>query len=744
MRGTKQYAVVNFTIHRLKIPNDTQDTFQVEFKRGSSSGLTEQALPTSSEEDQKSYEVNFEKRFRCPVTLIQGTTSSGNIIYHKKKIAFTVYRYRQSSRKVFGKLTIDVANYINTTTESFEIESPHSEKSYLVMTINVNFTNKKIDTVGLAGDDIDLASVSEAIQLTTDRQDEWDLSDAITLEKRDQIQNFFLKREREKNNQRYSLADFANSSQPFRRTSLHSGRISPVKSPESDNALLTGRRQSLIPNKSNQGLDSFLRTRPIPSIPKKVTFTSNPSENKKDEIEQKEQKEVKEDKIEKETKEDKSSEAEAEGKEEKEDQNDLSEDDSEKSDKKKKKEKSGDDKGDKKKKKKDKTRKARKNSSHNEDESDNDEPSEKKHKRKKEKSRKESDEQISQEQLQEEERKADLIQNTKVFFLSILTKQWDETPIDISKMPKTSAVLAAGTLNSNIFKDDVFTLEEFQTITNEYIYHYTSSEFVMQMNQLEKWVITLYYLTAMEKIRSENCEKLGLNSDRVDMFINALNGVCSSLLDDLSKTELDENYKSIADQIIKGKIDGSQAKTCLVEALNKTSKKFENCCDQIKNFFIDHISKLTDILLVQTVLDNPDRCTFQYAGEWNSVLTILSEDPHFQNLQRFRQTATIFMMPSMLCDDPSCKPDICPDLPTEVVYRLLKSQKVDDFWPIPNDTEKFIEHYKLTDNDLTASMSFEYEDSLVPLAKELKYEDPKTYTYDEETKMSFTFLSKYF
>lgn len=735
MRGNKKYAVVNFTIHQLKIPNDTQDTFQVEFKRGTSSGLTEQGLPEKSE-DKKFFEVNFEKKFRCPVTLIQTTNSDGDVFYHKKKIAFTVYRFHQSSRKVFGKLTIDASNYISLKTETFEIESPHTQKSYLVMTILVNFTNKKLDSVGLAGDDIDLASISEAIQLTTDRQDEWDMSDAITLEKRDQIQNFFLRREREKNNQRISLSDFVLNPQSgqSKRSSqkpIHSG---------SANSLI-GRRQSLIPR--NQGLDSFLRpSRPIPAIPKKTTeekaavqaqesqSEANPKEN-----EPIIKKEEEGDSILKENKDENVNDNKKDEASERSDEDSEKSEKSEKSDKKKKKDKSGDDKGEKKKKKK-------KNKKAHEDENDN-EDSEKKHKRKKDKSRRESDE-ISQEQIQEEELKAETIQNTKVFLLSILTKQWDETPLDLSKMPKTSAVLAMGTIHSNILKDDVFTLEEFQMITNEFIYYYTSSQFLMQITPLERWVVSLYYLCGMANIRDEKCEEHGLNPDRVDMFINALNGVCTSGLDDLSKAELDESYKSISEQIIKGQIDGVKARSLLTEALAKTSSKLSSCNPAIKKFFVSHIEKLFDYLLVQTVLDNPDRCTFQFAGEWNSVLTILSEDSEFQNLICFRQTATIFMMPSMLCDDPSCKPDICPELPTEVVYRMLKSQKVDDFWPIPNDTEKYAEYYNLSENDLQSNMSFEYEEPLTWLAKELKCEDPKSYTYDKETKMSFSFLSKYF
>ena len=89
MKAKKFSAVVNFTIHCLRLPEDIQDPFQIEFKRGNTVGITEKKFVEGQNE------VSYEKNFRCNVTLIKSDDpSSGE--YKKKKIAFTVYRYRNN------------------------------------------------------------------------------------------------------------------------------------------------------------------------------------------------------------------------------------------------------------------------------------------------------------------------------------------------------------------------------------------------------------------------------------------------------------------------------------------------------------------------------------------------------------------------------------------------------------------------------------------------------------------------
>ena len=198
----KQPSVANFTIHTLRLPESIDDPFQIEFKRGNTSGITEKMFA-----DSETNEVQFEKSFKCMVTLIKNDDKHSKSKFRKKKIAFSVYRYKGNTKKVFGKFTINAAKFMKSKMETFEVESPHSKKSFVVMTVSVS----KLQNVQVSGNDLD--SYSEAIQLQTEKQEEWDVSDMVTPEGKERIQNFFMRREAEKNQQRSRLSDFQQVSQ---------------------------------------------------------------------------------------------------------------------------------------------------------------------------------------------------------------------------------------------------------------------------------------------------------------------------------------------------------------------------------------------------------------------------------------------------------------------------------------------------------------------------------------------------
>lgn len=661
----KQKGVVTFTIHDLKIPISTTDTFQIEFKRGSSSGSTEHVFASQTPDAQNYYEVIFGKEYHCPVTLYRDLESDTE--YKKKKIAFTVYRFHSKTRKVFGKFQIDASKYVQPKTDTFEVESPHSQKSFASISVHLTVNKDKVDGID------DLSSMSEALQLTTERVEDWDLSDIVTPEKNEQIQSFFQRREKEKAAQRVSLSDFM-SSPSKKRSHQHSRHVST--------SILS--TNSLFPPQFDSEL--YLKPKSSERIQKPKRTLTDTGSASMDEFEVTESS----DKLN----------LEPGGSDE------QILDKSDKIEKKKKKKKL---------KKKEEGESA-----------DNQNSKKKKDKQ---------DEVLGHE---------DEILKIRFFLKSVLTKYWDDSPIDKSKMPKTAAVLTAALLHARIFRNDIFTITEYQTIINEFNENYIEGTCINQVTTIDKWILSLYYIASTLETKEKYSNDENLSQQRFDMFVNALNGICELQLDDIAIAHIKNFYTAIADKIIGGQVDGTKALELLKIQIEQSQLLIDNAPAQIIDFFEKYIVHLLDILLVQTILNNPDRCTFQSAGEWNSIITILSEDSRFSNLPKFRQAAQLFLMPSMLCDDPSYQSEMCPDLDPSIVCRLLKSQKVDEFWPIQNDTAHFEEHFNLTANDLGSDLPFEFVGTFFDLAKTLKCEDWHTYTFDEDTKMLFPFLAEYF
>ena len=213
MKGShrKQHAVVTFIIHALQLPKHYSDPFIIEYKRGDKTGLTERALAGTGET-----EVTFEKRFRVAVTFY---ISKRDHEIRRKKIAFTVYRFLNGSeRKVFGKFEVDVSQFHEVTVPkvvTVPVESPHSEKSSVVMSFSSVTTHTGSQSGGNTMTEDNLTSLSEAIQLMTDKQDEWDVSETATPEAKAAISEFFRERERVK--REHALADFQGHGTPDKR-----------------------------------------------------------------------------------------------------------------------------------------------------------------------------------------------------------------------------------------------------------------------------------------------------------------------------------------------------------------------------------------------------------------------------------------------------------------------------------------------------------------------------------------------
>ncbi|EAY22340.1 hypothetical protein TVAG_378190 [Trichomonas vaginalis G3] len=220
----KYISTCVFTIHNLRLPEIIQDDFQVEWKRADNSGLTERSLSNDSRD------VFFEKRFKCPVTMYVNKKDNS---VRPKFINFTVNRFIQgTTKKVFGKFEIDVGAFYNVAPviKEFQVESPHSKKSTIFLSITV--TPDNVPNNGLS-ESSDLTSVSEAMNLASEKIDDWDVSEAKNEEEQAKINEFFEMRVNSKTTQ--SLASFQHNRQ-FKRTNNNGSRMAR----DNSHSLFTG------------------------------------------------------------------------------------------------------------------------------------------------------------------------------------------------------------------------------------------------------------------------------------------------------------------------------------------------------------------------------------------------------------------------------------------------------------------------------------------------------------------------
>jgi hypothetical protein len=129
---------------------------------------------------------------------------------------------------------------------------------------------------------------------------------------------------------------------------------------------------------------------------------------------------------------------------------------------------------------------------------------------------------------------------------------------------------------------------------------------------------------------------------------------------------------------------------------------------QIEALCHAQLIKHFDAHIVGSITKEPGRCTFQRAGEWNSVITVVEAEGSGQ-LQLFREAATVLMMGMALCAEPPLSAELAPHLPPALVCSLLAHQIPDDFNPMPNDLALFTKHYKLADPKKGEAIKVAYE-----------------------------------
>ena len=206
-KWTKSESNLIIIFHTLNLPSHYEDLFQIEWQRGDHTGLTTLTFPA---EDNV---VVFEKRYCCEATMY---LSKADGSAKPKLMTIKVWRYFQdNSKKLFGKLNLDISTFWDNTTTmpvTSTLESPHRDKSQLVFTIKFVTPNKKRrdSFTGHLTDD-SITTISETMSIVTDKATEWDFS-ASQEGNSSIIEQFMETQHRDKQSKRVTLSDFASPS----------------------------------------------------------------------------------------------------------------------------------------------------------------------------------------------------------------------------------------------------------------------------------------------------------------------------------------------------------------------------------------------------------------------------------------------------------------------------------------------------------------------------------------------------
>lgn len=671
MSSKKQPSIVNFTIHSLKLPKYVEDCFQIEYKRGNYSGMTDKRLVV------KDNEVLFEASFRCPATLMKADNSSTNQ-YKNKKIEFTVYRHEKKRKKVFGKFTLNAADFLVARTETFELESPHTLKSYLVMTVSVTKTNTSI----VAND---LESQSEAIQLQTDRIEDWDVSDMLTPESQKNVQNFFMKREAEKNAQRTRLADFSRSEKQAKaRSRFHHVRRNSIDLLNLQASSLSTLAEAAMHAENDLNSTISLKEQDI------TTSLHNLSTDT--------QRSISSPTI-----------------------------DSEKFMKRKRapiplpgsKKSSGDTPE---KPRHHKSKRVPINDHCDDDLQEKAEPA------------------TEPKEITREAQK----ENQSRFLRCVLTKAWDSSPLDLALYPKAASAVVAALIESDALSKTakIMEFDDQNDLVTQFCEQFPSSVLISNYTEsIEKWFITTNIMSTIKLIQDE----YNFNEILVFNLFSRLKSFIDSCFYDILHASFGP-FQQIALSLLDGSFDEMK----ITKTLNESIKIFSDSLkipEQLIDWFKRSMIKYFDRYLVKAVLDNPDFCSLKNAIQWNSIITVLSDQEIYQsNILLFREVASILMMPMMICATPESKNDICPDLDPKIICTILANQKVDEFLPAPNDTTMFMNYYKLVPGQFEPT----FEVAELNISQDIIYSNVykcsewKNAKFDESLLQDFPYLHNYF
>ncbi|KAH0792517.1 hypothetical protein GPJ56_003694 [Histomonas meleagridis] len=478
-------------------------------------------------------------------------------------INFTVFIFKAGKKKIFGKFEVDVSQFYNVstpTTINIPIQTPHSGRNEASITFSSTTNQTAFAGSGTNTDD-NLTSMSEAIQLTTDIQDDWDVSDIVSQNDKEKINKFFQQRHDEREERRNNLAQFAKAN-PSRLSSRNKLKHASVGVSHHDHVASSGSLSAFLTQKSK-------------ASPNPISLPNKPTPEKVNPL----------------------------------------------------------------------------------------------------------------------PHALDLIK-------SILSRMWDESPLNFLSTPKSVSAVISVFTHLNVFEPNTFTDEEYFQIITEFNAIYKESNLIKDGTFLERFIISLNILSCIQT-------DLRFDQDRVKSFVSFFSPIVSGNFD-LYINSLSPQFQDIRSCIIN--LTFTDVKF-LIENYNKKIQKITKqiyLLPKIIELIQQQINNVIDSKLVEQLIETPNKCTFSNAIQWNSFITILDGDYSIY-LPLFREAVSVLMMSTSLCASPEIKADIIKLLTPLTVLKILEIQKPDELMPVENNVSDFCEYFGLSHDMEFKPINVNYE-----------------------------------
>ncbi|KAK8878629.1 hypothetical protein M9Y10_005409 [Tritrichomonas musculus] len=703
----KRHALVILTIHNLNLPEPiTDSSFQIKWKRGKSKGFTEKMFPQENT-------VHFEKRFRF----------KSHFLFLKdrcrtKILSLNVLRFKEKSLlkkpKIYGKLVVDLSMYQKTDsplTSTYTLESKHSKKATIMITIQVKFvgSKKNIPTSMDTDNTQTISSLNTADILSSDHVSSWDVSTIINpndsnliSSQSERIKSSRLSDENKKNESHQALQScIADDEQRLqnmkRRKSVNHARkaASILIPPEPENQ--TEILQSKLTNffapsnpkigdqktfrKSKKMSDMYLSYQvslgllkstlnhawcdsPVPIIVENVD--TNQQNEKMTDDEKKHQ-------INNTTN----------------SQNAVV--------------------------KKENQTKNIKNVQNNGT--------------KKNQINDEKEDSSDSYEEEDEEEDSNEVENKK-----------DEIPLyTLVSYPKPSSAIFAVILHTQFLQKNVYGGVYFDSLVDSFFKTIESHKFVNGCTPVDVFYVFTHLLALLEKetvrkdssfYKKENENKDNDNTPNDNKNNNNYTGHLASTISNFELHEVDKDrYFMFYNRLANITID-SFSHLCehLVEGFNpyitdifnpgndpnNIIEGFVKCFSFIsakksveKEILIiaeDYINLIIDAILVDRLIKERKLCTLSNAIQWNYLITSLEAEVPICKLTLFKEIGSVIMMSKNICQSPIECDEIAPHLPKLIVYTILRNLTTCEYMPELPDPSSFFRFYK---NDI-ASMSLDY------------------------------------
>ena len=318
----------------------------------------------------------------------------------------------------------------------------------------------------------------------------------------------------------------------------------------------------------------------------------------------------------------------------------------------------------------------------------------------------------------------------------ILSYSWDRTPIHIDPYPKASSVMYGFLLYTKILNEYAINESFFKSLSQTFFDELDKQKFIFNCSKSDNFLVLIHFLALLNIPSGFDARRLAIfNSNIFEKAKQSFYEFVSSLID--------TNMHLFIEKLFQPKFDVNKILELFHMEFSNISQR-ENFNQEILNYVIEYAIILLDFNLLNYLINHPDICTFSNSMAWNSLVTSISTSNQKIEFKLFREANSILMMAQSVCTTPTICKEIAPNLPKEVILKLLKNQKTDEFLLEPNNTKIYEEFYEKELHEECHSLKPPNFDAIGEIVSIINTKKWNMQTFTERDYSNFPFLQTIF